>query len=152
VEDGDALDLVSNEFCGNSVPELGGGAIHGSDLGAFTISYNVFVNQSATGKGGAVHLRRATGVLHHNHFVGNTTVLFGGAVYADDSTLDFNSNLVAFNGRRQGLYVEDSTATVAYNAWWQQEGEDATGVTLGGTEVFADPNLFSNKSIHKFNH
>ncbi|NCG17595.1 MAG: hypothetical protein GWP91_01080, partial [Rhodobacterales bacterium] len=113
------FDLTRNDWCANTTPN-NGGAIWMSNVGGSSpqvIQNNLFTENDAAAKGGAIHSTDSTLDIVNNTFMGNISQSGEGALYLDNMAGTFINNLVG-DSSGLGLDSPSGTFTREYNAWW----------------------------------
>ena len=153
LRDTDAVVVYSNLFCGNTAAD-GGGAYWTTDATSSTAddwSHNIFLENSASSRGGHLHVDDAAVVsFDQNTLLGGSSVGYGGSVYAADLGGDFTHNIVAYTSAGHGIYGDATTASSTsfqYNDWYSNTSQHTDGwlsfSTTGSGNLEDDPGFGS---------
>lgn len=135
--------FAGNRFCLNQAAQ-GAGVWVGGDGGAWT--NNRFQHNAATGAGGAMWVGDggSTEVIN-NTFVANRA-LDGGAVSAEQTSLAFVNNAVAYQGEGGGMAAEGVTGALTHSLFWDNDPADLSpnlAAVVGADVLFVEPGFTS---------
>ncbi len=149
----EAVEVRRNHFClnraeGGTDPDGGALASYLTGRASYTVAHNLFQENRAVARGGAVSLLRDGPVdLIHNTFLANRAAV-GAALgargtEATPQQVQLRHNLVAWSAAGDGVDGDDLEATLAWNAFHRNQAVD-TGPDLpplDGTHLFEEPAL-----------
>jgi hypothetical protein len=70
---------------------------------------NFVAGNSATGRGGGLHIYRSNAKLDGNRIISNTANVFGGGMAIEQSSVNGQNDVIAANTSSEGVHVADST-------------------------------------------
>lgn len=142
--------LTRNLLCGNEAspravssndPPNGGAVYYAGTTPGAPWTNNRYLDNAASGAGGAVFLERGGLELTYSNFLGNASGSGGAAIHLATDVL-FTNNLVAWSAGGASLSGgTDATADVARNGWWDNLGGHISTAFVGNQEVTAAPRL-----------
>jgi hypothetical protein len=138
------VSIQRNVFCGNTVTSTNrrGGAVE-LDASTGVVLYNIFLENSVTGRGGALAISGPSSAfeLRNNHVVGNTATGDGGGYYLSNGTNTVNNDFFADNVGDQALYDAGGLDTVTYSLFYGNSSGDTNATAGTGVRFGEDPLL-----------
>jgi hypothetical protein len=126
-------------FEGNTGTQHAGAILATNPAGLVTVRGNVFVNNQAGGRGGAIVWNDPRGEITGNTFYANTAPN-GSACNVDyNGNLTLSNNIFAGNIGGPALLQEGGQPPGGCELFWDNPDGDALGYVFQETDVFADP-------------
>jgi hypothetical protein len=120
--------------------DLSGGAISTiNPAGLVMVRGNVFVNNQAAHRGGAIFWNRPRGEITGNTFYGNSAPNGSACNVIYDNNLTVSNNVFVGNTGGPALLQEGGQPAGGCELFWDNPDGDALGYVFQETDVFADP-------------
>jgi len=128
-----------------------GGAIRAKNCNPLTeISLSKFVNNSSSGRGGAIAIEGSSGLTLLNNLISNNSAETGGGLYLNHSEVSLYSNTIAHNSGSAaggGVFLDQSISESSNNLHWANSSPSGYEVSLTDDSNMLVSNSFIRQTL-----